>query len=81
MSVLPTVVGVALEGVISGKVWRMDVRRWVAAALCVPLLALAGCSDDEPQAEPQDPSTQCEAVADCHGNGQRPRDPARGDGD
>ena len=35
----------------------MDVRRWVAAALCVPLLALAGCSDDESQAKPQDPTS------------------------
>ena len=35
----------------------MDVRRWVTAALWVPLLALAGCSDDESQAKPQDPTT------------------------
>ena len=35
----------------------MDVRRWVAAGLCVALLALAGCSDDASQAKPQDPTT------------------------
>jgi hypothetical protein len=35
----------------------MDVRRWVAAGLCVPLLAVAGCSDDESRADPGDPSS------------------------
>ncbi|KQY55468.1 MULTISPECIES: DUF6318 family protein [unclassified Nocardioides] len=29
----------------------MVVRRWVAAALCLPLLALSACSDDEPNAK------------------------------
>ena len=24
-------------------------RRWMAAAVCVPLLAVGGCSDDEPE--------------------------------
>ena len=33
----------------------MNVRRWLAAACCVPLIGLAGCSDDEPQAQPKDP--------------------------
>ncbi|RYP86821.1 hypothetical protein EKO23_07540 [Nocardioides guangzhouensis] len=33
----------------------MNVRRWLAAACCVPLFGLAGCSDDEPQAQPKDP--------------------------
>ena len=35
----------------------MGVRRWAAAALCVPLLGLAGCTNDESQAKPRDPTT------------------------
>jgi hypothetical protein len=35
----------------------MDVRRGVAAALCLPLLAMAACSDDESQAKPKDPTS------------------------
>lgn len=34
----------------------MNVRRWLAATCCVPLLALAACSEDEPSAEPDEPS-------------------------
>ena len=35
----------------------MNVRRWLAATCCVPLLALAACSEDEPSAEPDDPAS------------------------
>ena len=57
MSGLPRLGCVAPQGVFSGKVSLMDVRRWVAAALCVPLFALAGCSDEKSQAQPKEPST------------------------
>jgi hypothetical protein len=33
----------------------MNVRRWLVAVCCLPLLGLAGCSDDPSQAQPQDP--------------------------
>ena len=59
----------------------MDVRRRVAAGLCVPLLALAGCSDDESRADPGDPSSGAAPVTGPGFSGGAPAGPTSGPSD
>lgn len=74
MLALRTVLGVAL---ILGKVKPVGVRPWFAGLMCLPLLALSGCSDDDAKADPDPtPSVTAQSPSESPTGPVEPQPPA-----